>query len=392
VPSKTVSLQKSTLRGRVCALLQPSQVEFKVNNFDLLRILAALQVVLVHSIGHFGLNAPRVAHWLDFFPGVPIFFVISGYLVSASYERQKTVRAYLKNRFLRIFPGLWVCLLFTMAVVLLLGYRLSRPIDYLWLPAQLIGIIFTPPFLKSFGFGSYNGSLWTIPVELQFYLLLPILYKLAQRRNGRKAGLIAAVALFTVIRFALYFTHPNIGAGSESTLEKMIRYTFVPHFFLFLLGTTLQNFRIHQSRLIAGKGPIWLLAYLAAQLLLPPNPWTLVITALMLGFVVVSAAYTLPSSAETLLGGEDISYGVYIYHALVINLLLIFRTHHSIADLGMDVVGAVILGSLSWKFVEKPFLRKKRKSIGIPVDHEHIKFPLSEVEPVIEVEGSRPSS
>jgi peptidoglycan/LPS O-acetylase OafA/YrhL len=389
---RNISFSSRGLDGKLRALLEPVPVDFKINNFDLLRILAAFQVVLVHSMGYFGLYDPHVAYWLSFFPGVPIFFVISGYLVSASFERQKTVHAYLKNRFLRIFPGLWACLLFTTGIVLLLGFRPSRPVDYLWLPAQFVGLIFTPPFLKSFGIGSYNGSLWTIPVELQFYLALPIVYKLVTWRNSRKAGMILAVAIFAAIRVSLYLTHPSLGEASETTLEKLIRYSFLPHFVLFLLGVTLQNFRVHQSRLISGKVLIWLPIYLAAQLLLPENPWILVFRSLLLGFLVVSAAYTAPTAAETILRGEDISYGVYIYHALVISLLLIFRAHHSIADIGMVFAGAVILGGLSWRFVEMPFLRKKRKSLGIPVNHELIHHPQLETEPAIEMEGNRPVS
>lgn len=377
MPDKNIALPFShRFDGILHALLEPARTEFKINNFDLLRILAALQVVLVHSTGHFQLGGPGVARWLNCFPGVPIFFVISGYLVSASFERQPTVRAYLKNRLLRICPGLWVCVLITAGIVLLLGFRPSTRIDYLWLPAQLAGMIFTPPFLKSFGFGSYNGSLWTIPVELQFYLALPIVYKLASRRGSRKACMIAAVVLFAAIRLGLYCTHPNLGAGNQTTLEKLIFYSFVPYFSLFLLGVTFQMFQIHRSRLIAGKALIWLPVYLAAHLLLPQNPWTLVLTPLLLGVLVISVAYTAPTAAESILRGEDISYGVYIYHALIINLLLIFRTRPSIVDLGFVLAGSAIVGALSWRFVEKPFLRKKRKSLGIPVNHELLHHPL----------------
>ena len=91
--------------------------DFRVNNFDLLRLIAAIQVVIAHSLRHLQMDLP--APWgalLDCFPGVPIFFVISGYLVSSSYERAPSLKAYLRNRCLRIYPGLWVCLMVTMVV------------------------------------------------------------------------------------------------------------------------------------------------------------------------------------------------------------------------------------------------------------------------------------
>src|SRR4030088_1254426 len=85
--------------------------DWRVNNFDLLRLLAALQVAVVHSLGFLkpGYLASLLGGGLCRFPGVPIFFVISGILISKSYEQSDSLRVYLRNRCLRIFPGLWVC-------------------------------------------------------------------------------------------------------------------------------------------------------------------------------------------------------------------------------------------------------------------------------------------
>ena len=51
------------------------------NNFDLIRLAAALQVVLLHSIENLGLRLPAAMVPLTWFPGVPVFFVLSGYLI-----------------------------------------------------------------------------------------------------------------------------------------------------------------------------------------------------------------------------------------------------------------------------------------------------------------------
>ena len=84
---------------------------FRINNFDLIRLFAAFQVVLHHSNTHFGLTKENCLFLklTAAFPGVPIFFFISGYLISRSYEQTYSVRAYVKSRFLRIYPALWVC-------------------------------------------------------------------------------------------------------------------------------------------------------------------------------------------------------------------------------------------------------------------------------------------
>lgn len=152
------------------------------NNFDLIRLLAALQVVLYHGM-EFLRPGEAFSQWFAVFPrcfpGVPIFFVISGFLVSASYKRSKTISSYAINRGLRIYPGLWACLLFAIASVVVLkpevftGVSLSE--FFAWVVAQVsIVQFYNPDFLRSYGLGALNGSLWTIPVELQFYFMFPV--------------------------------------------------------------------------------------------------------------------------------------------------------------------------------------------------------------------------
>ena len=104
--------------------------DWRVNNFDLLRLLAALQVAVVHSIGSLkptGYFARLLGACLDRFPGVPIFFVISGVLISKSHQRSDSLRDYLRNRCLRIFPGVWVCLVAKRCCDSCSRSRLDRP-------------------------------------------------------------------------------------------------------------------------------------------------------------------------------------------------------------------------------------------------------------------------
>ncbi|HEX7952950.1 MAG TPA: acyltransferase, partial [Burkholderiales bacterium] len=246
--------------------------EFKINNFDLLRIFAASQVMVCHTVLHL---SPAVSPWLMklvyAFPGVPIFFVISGFLISASYERSASLKSYCRNRMLRIFPGLWCCVLSTVVVATLCGFSFLDRKAVVWIIGQFAGAIYTPGFLKNFGVGSYNGSLWTIPVELQFYFLLPALYWLTRRTTRLRTACFCLVCLaFVAIGFAasLLFA-PLSGAASEPTLQKLVRYSFIPHFFLFMTGVVLHRLQAHKSRWIAGKGVYWLAAYLALCCLVP---------------------------------------------------------------------------------------------------------------------------
>jgi peptidoglycan/LPS O-acetylase OafA/YrhL len=339
------------------------QVGVRRHNFDLLRILVAVLVLFNHTTLYLKLDkqCPRL---ISFFPGVPIFFVISGFLVSRSYETGRSLGSYARNRLLRIFPGLWVCVLLTIPVATYFGHDFLHVRGLAWLVTQLGGAIYTPGFLKGFGFGSYNGSLWTIPLVLQFYVLLPVSYYVLSRPGDLTRGLVALWGLFVVL--ALIFRPMTVfidGQPDPLDLRKLLRYTFVPHFYLFLFGVLLQRFRAHESSLIKGRAPIWLAAYIALMYVIPDSDVKYVLHPLALGLVVLSAACTGPDLARLVFRGNDLSYGVYIYHGLVINVFVELGLVGSPAYAWIVTAVTFALAWLSWKLVERPLLRKKRQSI-----------------------------
>ena len=153
------------------------------NNFNLVRFIAATSVILFHSYALLGQRDPlyvaaRGAVDMGYL-GVMIFFVVSGFLVTKSFERQRSVRAFVAARVLRIYPGLAIAALFTVAVGALCTtvpwyayFRDSQTLEYLavtisgWdLRDRLPGVFVNNPYP-----GAVNGSLWTLPIELKFYV------------------------------------------------------------------------------------------------------------------------------------------------------------------------------------------------------------------------------
>jgi peptidoglycan/LPS O-acetylase OafA/YrhL len=335
---------------------------FKVNNFDLLRIFAASQVVIVHSIAHLQLATPTwAAKLISAFPGVPIFFVISGFLISASFQRSTTLAGYWRNRALRILPALWCCVVATIIIAVFFGYNFLNPRAAAWFLSQLAGLIYTPGFLKEFGFGSYNGSLWTIPIELQFYFLLPPLYWLACRsRTDGDLRLWMTWLLFTAIALAAStYTEPLLELAAEPLPAKLFRYSFVPHFYLFVTGVLLQRLQFHSRRWVDGKGLFWLVGYLAFYYLAPASAARDVACMLLLGLTAVAMAYTIPTAARRLLRGHDISYGVYIYHGLLLNILVELGMTGRWIVFPLLAVCTYLAGVTSWLLVERRFLQRK---------------------------------
>lgn len=341
------------------------------NNFDLIRLAAAMQVVLLHSVENLGLSVPAWMVPLTWFPGVPVFFVLSGFLVSLSYERNPDLRSYAANRLLRIFPALWVCFAVSVVSVACLRPDLlsaaSPTTLAAWVAAQMsMGQVFNPGFLRGYGVGALNGSLWTIPVELQFYAVVPILYfglKLHQRRSIAMLPLI--LACLAVNRgFAVWKL-----SGDDSLAMKLFGSTFVPHVWYFLIGISVQRNFGRLRPLFDGKALWWMTAHFVCCASLSPLGWQVggnlvgPLPSLTLIGTTFALGYTFPSLSERLLRHNDISYGTYLYHMVIVNALIELHWPATTVTVATAVVLTLVCAILSWKLVEQPALGLKHRFV-----------------------------
>ena len=338
------------------------------NNFDLLRLLAALQVVVLHAAGH--LEAPMsesVKAVLRLFPGVPIFFTISGFLIFQSYQRNAgDLRQYVLNRIVRIYPGLVATFLLGLVLILWSAPQLKSRDLLLWSFGQItIFQYWTPDSLRSYGVGTPNGALWTIPVELQFYALLPLIY-----RWWKKVGVAALVVPF-VLSILSYLTLFAMYPAT-AIAYKLFMVCVLPYLFNFLIGVCLAAYFDRVKSFVVGKGAYWFLGYTAAGLLnlfilhwwiggyTPTNPLGIV-SVIVLGITVISLAYTVPHLSRTLLRHNDISYGIYIYHMPIVNLMVQHGLLRRYSYFWLAILLTTAVAIVSWKWLESPLLRMKTR-------------------------------
>jgi len=348
--------------------------DWRVNNFDLLRLLAALQVAVVHGIGILkptGYFAHLLAAGLNRFPGVPIFFVISGVLISKSYEHSDSLRDYLRNRCLRIFPGLWVCLVVSVAVILALGVgsfgRITTRGWLLWWAGQMsIFQGFKPAFLGSLSTG-LNGSLWTIPIELEFYIVLPALYGILRLHTRLGNMRLLSIALASLaLQLLILSGHPSVG---QARAYSLLQVTLAPYLWMFLAGVSIQRNWSTVRGWLVGRAHWWGLGYL---LLCVAAGWLRVVTGgnnmnpvylLPLAGLIVSLAMSAPELSDRILRHHDVSYGLYLYHMLVINLLVGLAAPSGWASIAAAIIVSLGLAALSWTLIEKPYLTGKRGAL-----------------------------
>lgn len=335
-----------------------------LNNFDIIRLFAALEVAISHTASHLNIELPAIFQILGYFPGVPIFFFISGYLIYQSYSniQEAKIKVFFTNRFLRLYPALFFCFFITVVSLYLSGYLKTQ--DYtlkdfvVWTFTSLTFFQFyNPDFLRAYGVGAINGSLWTISVELQFYILTPMLFVLYQKY--KKVSIATALIL---ILANLANTYLN---DRSSIAIKLIGVSFAPWFYMFMTGAYISINQKIQKNILSVNAYIYLILYVASYFIaakynLGTGNGINVASYILLCFLIFKLAYTQPNLSRKLLGGNDISYSIYIYHMPIVNLMLFYGIQATSSSFVIAILATVSIAIISWYFIEKPSLKLKR--------------------------------
>jgi peptidoglycan/LPS O-acetylase OafA/YrhL len=321
------------------------------NNFDLLRLLAALSVIFSHAFllaensqDHDPLMVLTGGQTILGLVGVFTFFTISGYLISQSFEATPSPWVFLAKRALRIFPGLIACLCVCVFVIgpavtsLRLGGYFTRPQTYLFLLHnaaldidynRLPGVEF---WHNNIG-GVVNGPLWSLPSEALLYLVLCGL------------GLCRLITVpVTVLMVAIGIVCLKIDTSGE-----LIGSTgWLMGFF----AAGMCCYRLRGPRFFERK---WIWLALAGLVLSVPARAFVPAFPVFGGFLIIRLALAprLPPIRAARFG--DLSYGLYIY-GWPIEQCIVYASGDHIAWWALFLIATAIAlptALLSWHLVEK---------------------------------------
>ena len=326
------------------------------DNFDSLRFLAALGVLVSHSFtlvygdesGYEPLLRLSRGQTTLGTAAVLVFFVISGYLITQSFDRDPRPLRYLAARGLRIFPALLICLLLS---ALVLGPALTSlslhdyflaPETAWYVPANL-SLYWTrfdlPGVFTGNQFSSVNYSLWTLHYEAAMYLAVLGL-GLCRMLTRQVAIMLLVLALIASWRWL----------GGTGGFWSIFGSAFAA-------GGTLYLWR-HRISL---DGRLAAAALAIVMLSLMTGGFRLAFAtggAFLIIYLARTPAIRLPNFARF----GDLSYGLYIYgfpvEQTVIQLLGASARWYWVVVLSTPIVLA--LAKLSWHFVESPALALKR--------------------------------
>ncbi|MBW8911024.1 MAG: acyltransferase [Sphingomonas sp.] len=357
-----------------CKRIVPDDASrFRRNNFDFLRLMMALMVVYSHAFAlYLGSERQETMSLLTngFYNsgnvGVWVFFIISGFLITHSFERSSSAAHYLAKRIRRIYPAYLmataICAFVVTPVFAPASFTLTIE-DVMRAIAGnlLLGNSFPlPELFRANPHAAINGSLWSIKYEFLCYIGVAVLG--AAGLLKRRQAVVALYVLVVIIWCWLDATgrHP----GGTPLIREVIGWPYRWFWVLpnFLAGMIAYLYRDlwRRSVLIGVAGvaaclivfhlpgqPV--LATVAAHLLVPPA----------LAYLVFWFAFHPAINLHRTSRFGDFSYGTYLYAFAIQQMLIAELNLNFLTFILLSMGAALLAGVASWFLVERHFVARQ---------------------------------
>lgn len=344
-----------------CLVKQLIPASSRGNNFDAIRLAMALLVVWSHSFAlHLG---SEQTEWISVLMrgcynagnlAVMAFFIISGFLITQSWERSRSAASYMSKRIRRIYPGFLVAISICAFIVApLFGGKFPNPaVIYGY------GLFLRDKIPQAFPHHEHahavNGSLWSIPFEFWCYVGVAVAGTLLLKRPRL---LIALCALLMLGRLVQEATGKMPGLGPINTIFgwPYLWTKIGPSFVLGMIAYAYRDYLPRRPQILVGFIlaawiACWMSHYLADWLVAPALAYSVF-------YVAFSEKIRLYRAAKY----GDFSYGCYLY-AFPIQQILQATLRLTLPEfIAFSAALSLVAGALSWHLVEKHFKGHKSR-------------------------------
>jgi peptidoglycan/LPS O-acetylase OafA/YrhL len=337
------------------AMQQPLSSRLTENNFDLLRLLFAGTVCLVHAYELSGFSELAViSQVLSSGMAVKGFFVLSGFLIFMSFERSTSLSSYAMKRIRRIYPAYFtVIMLCAFGMVAVSSHSVAEYFSSTWVRYVIANLTFMnffqhtlPGVFENNRLTAVNGALWTIKIEVMFYLVVPIFVFLF-----RKFGHLWVLVLTYGASVSYAEVMTTMAERSGSQLYAELGRQLPGQLSYFMSGAALYYLLPLFERRIKYFLTVSVAVFLTNQFVPLPilMPFALAIAVMFFSLFLYVGNF-----------GKygDFSYGAYILHCPLIQLIIYFGWFGDNPWLFLALavlltgIGAVAM----WHLVEKHFL------------------------------------
>jgi peptidoglycan/LPS O-acetylase OafA/YrhL len=334
------------------------------SGFDALRVVLAIAVICVHSVRtSYGVAVDALVIWRSPLRGLtsivlPMFFALSGFLVAGSLERTPALHQFLTLRVVRIAPALAVETLLSALILgpLLTSWSLHDYFSGHELRSYFLNIAgdvhyHLPGVFSEVPGGSVvNISLWTVPFELECYIIIGLLaaVSLTRRPNAFAVLVLGSCAALPLATFLLHWPQVYERPRGQVLVAS------------FLCGVVL----FQQRRRIPRNGWLAFASAVAAVGLLMSSKthfWAAPFAAYTTVYIGTARAPRLP-----IFRTGDYSYGMYLFAFPMQQLYASLFPGARLwwLNVGFAVILSLVYAMFSWHVVEKRVLGNKARIVG----------------------------
>lgn len=343
----------------------------KLESVCLVRWMAALFVMTGHMYCLM-VGTPPTFLWNAIHRlGIIIFFVLGGYLVTGSWARDPHLKNYFIKRVSRIFPPLILfvviaaCIVGPMLTTLSLYDYFHNPLFFryffnigLYINYALPGVFESNPYPYA-----VNGSIWSLPVEVFMYLLVPLFYRIGKKSLKCDMVLVFGVCLLAIIKKLCFPTFFYVIYGTDvGSLIEIVPFYFVGMLIYILMEQGI--FRYDFS-------PEWAIIVIAFSFVFSnvSQLSNMILTFVCVPIVVFGIAKCEKNAFIRILSKYEITYGIFLYVFFVQQCVIYLNIKYSLNIgfsilYGIAIIITILISIVSYRFVEKPISNWTKKIIG----------------------------
>jgi Predicted acyltransferases len=338
------------------------------NNLDIIRLLAALGVIYSHAyplcVGNYTgeLAATLTRNRMSVGSiAVSTFFILSGFLITKSFERTPHLASYLKARFFRIVPPVLIVILIGAFIIgplcTSLPYKEYFRHTATWNYIKNLNMKFEygtlPGVFESHHNQGINSSLWTLTYEVAFYIFIAIIGSLKLiKKKEYSIG-------FFILSTYLYLHKETIFTTSILWFSPHFLKNFVYLGMFFTIGMIYYCYRDYIELTVRG----FIIACFALVLglkLIEPN----LAFALFGSYIIICLAFNGKIIFNKISNYGDFSYGIYLFAFPIQQIyIMIFKgSIHPLLNFILTTITVIPIAYISWHFIEKKCLQLKNKN------------------------------
>jgi peptidoglycan/LPS O-acetylase OafA/YrhL len=309
-------------------------------NIQFLRAVASLLIVCSHIIlfgnDKYSLNLPNLNFIAGYFTiGIDIFFIISGFImVYITYNKDISPLLFLKKRFVRIFPPLWMVCIILLPVFFLKPEWINSSDN---IPTSLLHSFFLIP---------HEGTplikvAWTLEFEMFFYIIFAITLKLSSTRQIVSITLFFLFSIICGLLFPVLINSAIIKLCTSPYLLEFICGMLLGYYFKKIKAPSLLITLITTVTTIISFVYLMMFQYGEINRVLHFLPFAFNICFL---FILLEQQKIVMPLKISIFGGK-ISYNMYLLHILILTAIWRFLTFYKTNYLPNYIICLIILGT-----------------------------------------------